>query len=454
MNQSFDAVLVGAGQAAPPLAHRLAQSGMKIAFVERYRFGGTCVNTGCIPTKTWVASARAAHSARIAGALGIPIAGPIRGDMAAIKKRKDQIVRDSSSGVERGLRELEGCTVFQGTARFESPRTLRVGDVVLEAPKVFLDVGSRAIVPNIDGLRDTPFLTNSTLLNLDQLPAHLLVLGGSYVALEFAQMFRRFGSEVTVLQRAERLLTREDPDVADAIQQILEGEGLRIHCNVAAQQVRSNNGVITIAWPGGEAQGSHLLVATGRSPNTDDLGLDRAGIKPDPQGHIPVNDRLETEVPGIWALGDCNGKGAFTHTSYNDYEIVAANLLDGGDRKVSDRITAYNIYIDPPLGRIGMTEAEVRKSGRKALKAIRPMTRVNRAVERGETQGFLKVLVDADSGEILGSSLLGIECDEVVHSLLNVMYARKPYTLITNSMPIHPTVSELLPTLLEALQPL
>ena len=254
MNQSFDAVLVGAGQAAPPLAHRLAQSGMKIAFVERYRFGGTCVNTGCIPTKTWVASARAAHSARIAGALGIPIAGPIRGDMAAIKKRKDQIVRDSSSGVERGLRELEGCTVFQGTARFESPRTLRVGDVVLEAPKVFLDVGSRAIVPNIDGLRDTPFLTNSTLLNLDQLPAHLLVLGGSYVALEFAQMFRRFGSEVTVLQRAERLLTREDPDVADAIQQILEGEGLRIHCNVAAQQVRSNNGVITIAWPGGEAR--------------------------------------------------------------------------------------------------------------------------------------------------------------------------------------------------------
>ncbi len=453
MSNKFDAILVGAGQAAPSLARRLAQSGMKVAFVERHRFGGTCVNAGCIPTKTWVASARAAHVVRRAADFGIATSAPAA-DMGRIKARKDKIVHDNSSGVETSLRELAGCTVFTGTACFEGPQTMRVGTEVLEAPRVFLNVGARATIPEISGLRDCSYLTNSTVLELDQLPAHLLILGGSYVALEFAQIFRRFGSEVTVLQRGRRLITREDPDAADAVQKILEGEGIQIKVDVQATAVSQTGDAISVRWPNGEATGSHLLVATGRTPNTSDLGLDRAGVKPTAEGFIPVNDRLETTVPGIWALGDCNGRGAFTHTSYNDYEIVAANLLDGEDRKVSDRITAYNIYIDPPLARIGLTEQEVVRSGRPALKALRPMTRVGRAVEKGETQGFLKALVDAETKLILGASLLGTGCDEVVHGLLDVMYARKPYTLVTHAVHIHPTVSELIPTLLEDLKPL
>jgi pyruvate/2-oxoglutarate dehydrogenase complex dihydrolipoamide dehydrogenase (E3) component len=453
MTNEFDAILVGAGQGAPSLAPRLTKSGMKIAFVERHRFGGTCVNNGCIPTKTWVASARAAHVVRRAEDFGIETSSP-HFDMARIKSRKDKIVHDASSGVEKSLRKLEGCTVYAGTAQFEAPNRMRVGDQLLEAPKIFVNVGARATVPNIPGLRESNYLTNVTILDLEEIPDHLLILGGSYVALEFAQIFRRFGSEVTIFQRGERLITREDPDIAEAVQKILEDEGIQVFLNVKDPSVKQADDSIALAWSGGSVEGSCLLVAAGRTPNTADLGLDLAGIKPTVQGFIPVNDRLETEVAGIWALGDCNGRGAFTHTSYNDYEIVAANLLDGEDRKVSDRITAYNIYIDPPLGRIGMTEEEVRKSGRPALKAIRPMTRVNRAVEKGETLGFLKVLVDAETKLILGASLLGIECDEVVHCLLDVMYARKPYTLVTHAVHIHPTVSELIPTLLEDLKPL
>ena len=453
-NNSFDAILAGAGQAAPSLAPRLTNSGMKVAFVERHLFGGTCVNTGCMPTKTWVASARAAHVVRRAADLGVDISGTVQGNMARIKTRMEKVRGDASSGVEKSLRNLPGCTVFTGTARFEAPHRMRVGDVVLEAPKIFLNVGARAIVPSIPGLSEAPYLTNTTILDLTSIPSHLLILGGSYIALEYAQIFRRFGSAVTVLQRGERIITREDADVAEALQKILEGEGIRFHVNVDANAVRHDKESITVAWPGNSVSGSHLLIATGRKPNTDDLGLDRAGIQPTKEGYIPVNDRLETIVPGIWALGDCNGRGAFTHTSYNDYEIVAANLLDGEDRKVSDRITAYNIYTDPPLARIGMTESEVRKSGRPALKAIRPMTRVGRAVERDETLGFLKALVDAETKQIIGASLLGVECDEVVHSLLDVMYSRKPYTLVTHAMHIHPTVSELIPTLLEDLKPL
>ncbi len=455
MTQKFDAILVGAGQAAPSLAPRLLQHGAKnIAFIERHRFGGTCVNTGCMPTKTWVASARAAHVASRAADLGVDISGPIAADMYRIWARKQKIVDESSSAIEKSLRTLEGCTVLKGTAQFEGPHILKVGDAILEAPRIFLNVGARAAIPKIPGLDQVRFLTNTTILDLQTVPPHLLILGGSYIALEFAQIFRRLGSEVTILQRGARLLTREDSDVADAIQKIMEGEGIRVILSVDPQTVTERNGLIQVAWATGEVSGSHLLLATGRHPNTSDLGLERAGITLTKEGFIPVNDRLETTVPGIWALGDCNGHGAFTHTSYNDYEIVAANLFDGEDRKLSDRITAYNIYIDPPLGRIGMTEEEVRRSGRPALKAVRPMTRVNRAVEKGETLGFLKALVDAETKLILGASLLGVECDEVIHSLLDVMYARKPYTLVTHAVHIHPTVSELIPTLLEDLKPL
>ena len=454
MTYKFDAVLVGAGQAAPSLANRLAKAGWKIAFIERKRFGGTCVNTGCMPTKTLVASARAAHVARRAADFGVIFSGPIQMDMVQVKARKDKIVQDASKGVEQSLRSLDGCTVFTGSARFESPRSLRVGDDLIEADKIFLNVGCRAAIPDIPGLRETPFLTNSSILELDRLPEHLVILGGSYVGLEFGQIFRRFGSEVTILERGERLLRREDEDVALAIRNIFEGEGINVRTSARPNLIWQKGKSIHVKFDGGEVSGSHLLVAAGRVPNTDDLGLEHAGVQVDSRGFIPVNDHLETSVPGIWALGDCNGRSAFTHTSYNDYEIAAANLLDGEGRKISDRLSAYNIYIDPPLGRAGLTEAEVRSSGKKALIGVRQMTRVNRAVERAETLGFLKVLVDAESGLLLGASLLGVECDEVIHCLLDVMYARKPYTLVTHAVHIHPTVSELIPTVLEELKPL
>jgi pyruvate/2-oxoglutarate dehydrogenase complex dihydrolipoamide dehydrogenase (E3) component len=454
MSTTFDAILVGAGQAAPSLAHRLAAAGMKIAFVERHLFGGTCVNTGCTPTKTWVASARAAHVVRRAEDFGFQALGAVAADMGRVKARKDAVVRDSSTGVERGLRELANCTVFQGTASFVSRGEMQVNGVRLKAAKIFLNVGARAAIPDIPGLRSTPYLTNTSILELDTLPEHLLILGGSYIALEFAQIFRRFGSQVTVLQRGERILTREDADVAEAIASFLEGEGIRLEVNVRPESIEHLDGRFSVRWGEKQVSGSHLLVATGRIPNTHDLGLEHAGITTDKDGYIPVNDRLESAVPGIWALGDCNRRGAFTHTSYNDFEIVAANILDGEDRKVSDRITAYNIYIDPPLGRAGLTETEVRKTGRPALKGVRPMTRVSRAVERGETLGFLKLLVDAETKLIVGASLVGIEADEVVHSVLDVMYARKPYTLLTHAVHIHPTVSELIPTVLGSLEPL
>jgi pyruvate/2-oxoglutarate dehydrogenase complex dihydrolipoamide dehydrogenase (E3) component len=450
---TFDAILVGAGQAAPFLAHRLVKNGMKIAFVERKLFGGTCVNNGCIPTKAWVASAHAAYQARRAWEFGIEVSGPVAADMARVKSRKDEIVKASHDGVEQGLRDLEGCTVFDGTATFEGPHQMRVGDQLLEAPRIFLNLGARAMIPDIPGLSETKYLTNVSILQLDTLPDHLIVLGGSFVALEFAQIFRRLGSDVTILQRGPRLLMREDEDVAAAIAAILANEGIQILTGVRPTEVKHHWRGVEVVWPEGSADGSHLLVATGRQPNTDDLQAEKAGIHLTKQGFIPVNDVLEA-APGIWAIGDCNGRGAFTHTSHNDYEIVAANLLDNENRKLTDRITAYNLYVDPPLGRCGMSEAEVRASGKPALKGVRPMTRVTRALLKGETQGFLKVLVDQESELILGAALLGVGCDEVIHCLLDVMYARKPYTLLTHAVHSHPTVSELIPTVLQDLQPL
>src|SRR5215831_12507768 len=458
MAQTFDAIVIGAGQAGPSLTSRLTASGMKVALIERDKFGGTCVNTGCMPTKTLVASAYAAHLARRGADYGIVLDQPIRIDMRKVRSRAVTVTANSSKGVENWLRNMTGCTVFQGSAQFEGPKEVRVGAKLLSAPRIFINVGGRAIVPDLPGLNEVSYLTNSSILELERVPQHLVVIGGSYIGLEFAQMYRRFGAEVTVVEMAPRLVSREDPDISDAVRDILEREG--IHVRTSAECIsfaKGNPGVhIHVSCTQGppEIMGSDVLLAVGRRPNTDDLGLDRAGVALDPRGYIMVDDGLQTNVPGIYALGDCNGRGAFTHTSYNDYEIVAANLLDGDRRRVSDRITAYALYIDPPLGRAGMTETEVRKSGRKALIGKRPMTRVGRAVEKGETDGFMKILVDAETKKILGASLLGIECDEVIHSLLDVMYAKAPYTVIQRAMHIHPTVTELIPTMLGELKPL
>jgi pyruvate/2-oxoglutarate dehydrogenase complex dihydrolipoamide dehydrogenase (E3) component len=458
MVTTYDAIVIGTGQAGPSLAVRLAGAGMKTAIVERKRFGGTCVNTGCIPTKTLVASARAAQIARRAGEYGVRIDSSIAVDMKEVKARKDAVVRRSNEGVEKWLKGTENLTVYEGHARFEEAHQVRVGGELLEARKIFINVGGRASTPALPGLDQVNYFNNSTMMEVDFLPEHLIVVGGSYVGLEFAQMYRRFGSEVTIVEMGPRLIKREDEDVSEAIRNILENEGIniRLSAECIALEKRGDKVVVGVDCTSGDkiVVGSHVLLAVGRVPNTDDLGLENAGVVVDRRDYIQVDDQLRTNVPGIYALGDCNGRGAFTHTAYNDYEIVAANLLDDDRRRVSDRITAYALYIDPPLGRAGMTEAEVRKSGRKASLGKRPMARVARAVEKGETQGFMKILVDAETKEILGASLLGVECDEVIHSILDVMYAKAPYTVIQRAMHIHPTVTELIPTMLGELKPL
>ena len=458
----FDAIIIGAGQAGPPLARRLSQAGQRIALIERKYFGGTCVNAGCIPTKTLVASAYAAQLARRAAFYGVMIGGAAGGtvgvDMKAIKARKDMVLGKSRAGVEEGLRKLDNCTVYQEQARMESPTQVRVGAELLSADRIFLNVGARATVPDLPGIDKIKFLTNSTLLDLDVLPRHLVIVGGGYIGLEFAQMYRRFGSEVTIVEQSGRLVKHEDEDVSAAIKDILEAEGVNVRLNAECIHFESSEeGPVvgtncTIHEP--RITGSHVLLAMGRTPNTGDLGLEGIGVKRDAQGYIAVDDELRSSVGSIWALGDCNGHGGFTHTSYNDYEIVAANLLDGERRRVTDRIPAHAIYIDPPLGQVGLTEAEVRKTGKPALIATRPMTQVGRAVEKGETQGFMKALVDAESKKILGASILGTGGDEAIHCILDTMYAAAPYTTLTHAVHIHPTVSELIPTLLQSLKPL
>ena len=454
----FDAIIIGTGQSGPALARRLAGAGRKVAVIERKFFGGTCVNTGCTPTKTLVASAYAAHLARRAADYGVTIAGPVTVEMKAVKARKDAVAGASRRAVERSLKTLQGCTVYEDHARFLGANKVAVSGSVLTGEQIFINVGTRALVPPIPGLKDVPHLTNSSMMDIDFLPPHLIVLGGSYVGLEFAQAYRRFGSEVTVIELAPRLIAREDEDVSCAVAGFLEEEGIhvRVDSNVVGVEKQSDRIAVKVESAGTLSQvvGTHLLVAIGRRPNTDDLGLDKAGIATDPRGYIEVDDQLCTNVPGVWAMGDCNGRGAFTHTSYNDFEIVAANLLDDDPRRVTDRITAYALYTDPPLGRAGMTEAEVRKCGRPALIATMAMEDVSRAYEKGETKGFMKILVDRDSGLILGGAFLGLAGDEVIHTILDLMYAKAPYTVMQRAMHIHPTVSEFIPTMLGDLKPL
>ena len=458
MAHSYDAIIIGTGQAGPGLAAELSAAGMRTAIIERHRFGGTCVNVGCIPTKALVASARAAHVARRAADFGVVIGGDVRVDMARVKARKDAIVRRSATGVERWLRSLANCTVYQGHGRFAGDHRVRVGDEVLAAERIFINVGARAFVPPFPGVDEVDYLTNSSIMELAALPEHLVIVGGGYIGLEFAQMFRRFGSEVTLIDRGERLIKRESADVSAAVAAILEGEGVRLRLDAECLgfERRGEAVAATLECRDREPEvvGSHLLLAVGRRPNTDDLGLDTTGIEVDRRGHIRVDDALQTSVPGVWALGECNGRGAFTHTAYHDYEIVAGNLLHDDPRRVTDRIDCYALYIDPPLGRVGMTEPQVRESGRPALVATRSMTRVGRAVEKSETQGFMKVLVDAETERILGAAILGVGGDEIVHCILDVMYADAPYTVIRRAVHIHPTVAELIPTMLADLKPL
>ena len=457
MSRHFDAIIIGTGQAGPSLAARFSAAGMTVAIIERHMFGGTCVNTGCIPTKTLIASAYAAHVARRGGEYGFSVNGDVRVDMKRVKTRKDEVSGRSNHGVEEWLRGLKSCTVIQGHARFQSSRIVAVNNETLEADKIFINVGGRAAIAGIRGTDETPFLTNSSMMDIDFLPDHLLIVGGGYIGLEFAQMYRRFGSEVTIVEMGPRLAAREDEDVSDALRQILETEGIRIRPNAKCISLAKRDGGVAVSVEceegAPEMVGSHVLLAVGRTPNTSDLGLDKAGVAIDQRGYITVDDQLQTNVPGIWALGDCNGRGAFTHTSYNDYEIVADNLFNADHRRVSDRITAYALYTDPPLGRCGMTDAELRKSGRAALAVKYPMKRVSRAFEKGETQGFIKISVDAETKQILGAAILGTGGDEVIHVLLDVMYAKAPYTLIQRAMHIHPTVSEYLPTILSKLEP-
>jgi pyruvate/2-oxoglutarate dehydrogenase complex dihydrolipoamide dehydrogenase (E3) component len=436
----------------------LVAAGRNVAIIERKLFGGTCVNTGCTPTKTLVASAYVAHVARRASDYGVRIEGSVSVDMKEVMARKNAVVAAFRNGVERSLKALQGCTVYEGHGRFVAEKKVAVNGSELAADQIFINVGARAAIPPIAGLDQVPFLTNSSMMEIDFLPSHLVILGGSYVGLEFAQVYRRFGSEVTVIELGPRLISREDQDVSQAIAGFLREEGIdvRVDSKVIGVEKQENSITVKIESAGRVLQiaGTHMLIATGRRPNTDDLGLDKAGIAADARGYIQVDDQLRTNISGIWAMGDCNGRGAFTHTSWNDFQIVAANLLDNDQRRVSDRITAYALYTDPPLGRAGMTESEVRKSGKSALISTMAMKDVARAFERGETKGFMKVLVDRDNKQILGASFLGVEGDEVIHCVLDIMYAKAPYTVIQRAMHIHPTVSEFIPTMMDKLKPL
>ncbi len=454
----FDALVIGTGQSGPALADRMSREGLRVAVVERKLFGGTCVNVGCVPTKTLVASARAAYMARRAADFGVVIDGSIGVDMARVKERMKRVSGESNQGVTSWLEGLENVSVFRGHAQLEDERTVRVNGELLEADRIFLNVGARAFVPDMPGIDRVPYLTNSSIMEVDFLPEHLVIVGGSYIGLEFAQMYRRFGSRVTVIDRGTRVIKRDDPDVSEVVQEVLESEGVefRLQADCISVEKRGDGVAVGVDCQAGEPEvvGSHLLLAVGRVPNTEDLGLDQAKVEVDGRGFVGVDDELRTNVAGIWALGDCNGRGAFTHTSYNDYEIVSANLFDGDTRRVSDRILCYGLFVDPPLGRVGMTEQQARESGRRVLVGKRAMARVGRARERSETAGFIKILVDGDTEEILGAAIIGINGDEVVHTLLPVMYARASYKLISRAMHIHPTVAELLPTVLQDLKPL
>jgi len=453
----FDAIIIGAGQAGPSLAGRFNDAGKTVAVIERKHVGGTCVNTGCKPTKTLVASAYAAHLARRAAEYGVGIGGDVMVDMPAVMRRSHKVTLDSRHSNENWLEGMPNCSLIRGHARFESGNVIRVGDELLTAPQIFLNVGSRATIPDFAGVGDIPYMTNTDIVMLDRLPRHLVIVGGSYIGLEYAQIYRRFGAEVTVVEKGPRLIGREDEDISAAVREILEAEGIHIRTKAECIRFRKHEHGIAVGVNCDEGDpeviGSDVLLAVGRRPNTDDLGLDKAGIELDNRGFIKVDDRLATNVDGIWAMGDCNGKGAFTHTAYNDFEIVAANLFDGEDRRVSQRLLGYALFTDPPLGRVGMGETEARRAGYDMLVGTRPMTNVGRAVEKGETKGFMKIIADAKTKKILGAALLGTGGDEAIHGVLNLMNVGASYDDLRWAVPVHPTVSELWPTVVLSMKP-
>ena len=452
----FDAIVVGAGQAGPSLAVRLGAAGRKVAIIERHLVGGTCVNTGCTPTKAMVASAYVARAAARADDYGVLLPGPPMADMRRVRDRAAAIASGSRDRLTEWLTGMNGLTLIQGHARFTAPDTIDVDGETLTAPKIFLNVGGRANVPPMPGLDQIDPLTNVSILALAELPRHLVVVGGSYIGLEFAQIFRRLGAQVTVVEMSPRLIAREDEEISELIRAMLIAEGIEVRTSATciAFAAHPDGAAVKVDCTEGapEVIGSHVLLAIGRRPNTDDLGLDKAGVTTDARGYVTVDDRLATNVPGIWALGDCNGRGAFTHTAYNDYEIVASNLLDGADRKVSERVSAYALYTDPPLGRVGMTETQARETGRSILISTRPMTQVARAIEKGETNGLMKVVADAETQKILGAAILGVGGDEAIHGIVDAMHADLAYPVLQWAVPIHPTVSELIPTLLGGLK--
>jgi pyruvate/2-oxoglutarate dehydrogenase complex dihydrolipoamide dehydrogenase (E3) component len=456
MTHTFDAIIIGAGQAGPSLAGRLTAAGQSVALIERKLVGGTCVNTGCMPTKALVASAYAAHLARRAADFGVVVSSGVAVDSKALKARQRKIADEAREGVERWLRSMSGLTLIEGHARFVAPSAIDVGGETLQANRIFINVGGRAAVPDLPGIRDVPYLTNSSILQLDRIPRHLVVIGGSYIGLEFAQIYRRFGSEVTIVEKGSRLINREDPEISDAIADILRAEGIALRLAAECIHLARTQNSVTVGLDcrdgSPEVVGSDILLAVGRVPNTHDLGLDKARVMTDGRGFIQVSDDLQTSVPGVYALGDCNGRGAFTHTSYNDFEIAAANLLDGEARKISDRIPGYALYIDPPLGRVGLTETQARASGRPILIGTRPMTRVGRAVEKGETAGLMKIVADAETKYILGAAILGTGGDEAIHAIVDAMNAGMTYNRLKWAVPIHPTVSELIPTVVGELR--
>lgn len=455
--KKYDAIVIGAGQAGPSLAAKLVSENLKTAIIERNLFGGTCVNTGCIPTKTLVASARVAHMARRGHEFGVEIAD-VKMDMKKVKARKDAVVQQSNQGVTGWMKTMQGLDVYEGHGQFESSNVVSVNGEQLQADKIFINVGARARVPDMPGLNEIEYFTNSNIMDVDFLPEHLVIIGGSYIGLEFAQIYRRFGSKVTVIETHDRLISREDEDVSESVKEILENEGVNIRLNAKCISfAKQGEDIVVTDSCNNETReiiGSHVLLAVGRNANTHDLGLDKAGVKVNQHGIIKVDDELKTNVPGIWAIGECNGKGAFTHTSYNDYEIVADRLFGTKTRSVSDRILCYGLFIDPPLGRVGSTEQQVKDSGKKALIGKMKMSRIGRAKERGETQGFMKVLIDAESKQLLGANILGIGGDEIIHLFIDSMYAKAPYTVIKNAVHAHPTVAELIPTMLQDLKPL
>jgi pyruvate/2-oxoglutarate dehydrogenase complex dihydrolipoamide dehydrogenase (E3) component len=452
----YDAIVIGSGQGGSPLAQAMAARGWKVALVERRHVGGTCINTGCTPTKTMVASAQVAHYARHAARWGVRT-GTVSVDLGRIVERKQAIIERFRTGKEASLAETPNLHLHRGHARFLDAHQVAVGDHVLAGERVFINTGTRPVIDGIDGLATTPYLTNATLMELRELPEHLLVIGGGYIGLEFGQMFHRFGSRVTIVHRGGQLLAREDTDVAEELRAIVEREGLRVLLGANTRSVeRSPAGITLHVDVAGRSEtliGSHLLVATGRRPNTDDLGLDRAGVSIDRNGYVPVNNRLETNVPGIWAMGDVKGGPAFTHISYNDYQIIGANLLEDRVWTTDDRPVPYAVFTDPQLGRVGLTEREARARGGKLKIGKIPMSYVARAIERDETAGFMKLVVDAETDRILGAAILGSEGGELVQMLGALMLAGAPYTLLKGAVFIHPTLAEGFYSLMDAVAP-